>query len=375
MKRADLLGHNIKKYRERMGLTQGELAEKLFVSFQAVSAWERSQSTPDLDNIIRLSDLFSVSVDTLLRNTDEPFFVGVDGGGIKTEFCLFLPDGTVKKRVLSAGSNPNNIGEEGCLRILTEGLEKLLSGARPLGIFLGIAGAGVGRWRTILASTLKERLHLDVMVDTYAANVLSLGHDPDNTATILCGTSSCVFVRKGDAMHRLGGWGQLFDEAGSAYDVGKDAVRHTLSVLDGLEQPSLLSEAVEKELGCGIWEGLAAIYEKGRAYIASLAHIVLAAADKGDAAADAILRKNAKRLGLLLRTARQRYGAGEEFVQAGGFFQNARYCQMVEAESGCKLVDPGLPPVYGACVEALRRTGREIPPTFREKFRESYGKL
>lgn len=375
MKRTDLLGQNIKKYRERMGLTQGELADKLFVSFQAVSAWERSQSIPDLENIIRISELFSVSVDTLLLRSDEPFLVGIDGGGTKTEFCMFLPDGTVKKRVLSGGSYPNDLGEEMCLRILTEGLEKLLGGARPLFVFAGIAGASVGQWRSILSAALKERLRLDVTVDTDAANVLSLGLDPENTAMIRCGTGSCVFVRKGETMYRMGGWGQLFDEGGSAYDIGKDAVCHTLAVLDGLEEKSLLSEAVERELGCGIWEGLDALYEKGRTYIASLAHIVLETAEKGDDTAEKILKKNADRLGLLIRTAQQRFGAGDAFVRAGSFFQSKRYCALVEEASGCKLVDPGLPPVYGACIEAMRRSGRQIPKDFREKFHESYRRL
>ena len=91
----DMIGKNIRLRREACGLTQAELAEKLFVSFQAVSAWERGQSVPDLENAVRLASLFGVSVDALLKDGEREIFVGIDGGGTKTEFVSFYEDGTV----------------------------------------------------------------------------------------------------------------------------------------------------------------------------------------------------------------------------------------------------------------------------------------
>lgn len=52
--------------RRNAGLTQEALAEKLEVSRQAVSKWERSESSPDTDNLIALADLYGVSLDELL---------------------------------------------------------------------------------------------------------------------------------------------------------------------------------------------------------------------------------------------------------------------------------------------------------------------
>jgi len=89
--------------------------------------------------------------------------------------------------------------------------------------------------------------------------------------------------------------------------------------------------------------------------------------------AEAILRKNAARLGSLLKKATEKYGPRDSFVEAGGFFKNEAYRSLVESESGCTLLDPGLPPVYGACVEALRRADRSIPAGFRKKFIKTYG--
>lgn len=62
------LGTKLADLRKRNGYSQETLAEKLGVSRQAVSKWERGESTPDTDTLIELSRLYSVSLDELVRN-------------------------------------------------------------------------------------------------------------------------------------------------------------------------------------------------------------------------------------------------------------------------------------------------------------------
>ena len=57
--------------RKQAGLSQEALAEQLGVSRQAVSKWERSESSPDTDNLIALEQLYGVSLDDLLYVGDE----------------------------------------------------------------------------------------------------------------------------------------------------------------------------------------------------------------------------------------------------------------------------------------------------------------
>ena len=52
--------------RTEKGLSQDELAEKVFVTRQAVSRWENGETTPGLETLKRLSQLFDVSINTLL---------------------------------------------------------------------------------------------------------------------------------------------------------------------------------------------------------------------------------------------------------------------------------------------------------------------
>ena len=66
------LGEKILSLRTARDMSQDDLAEKLEVSRQSVSKWETGQSTPDLDKIIRLADLFGTSVDELVREGERP---------------------------------------------------------------------------------------------------------------------------------------------------------------------------------------------------------------------------------------------------------------------------------------------------------------
>ncbi len=61
------LGERIAYYRGALGLSQGELAEKLGVSRQAVSKWETDAGLPDLDRLIALSGLYNITLDELVK--------------------------------------------------------------------------------------------------------------------------------------------------------------------------------------------------------------------------------------------------------------------------------------------------------------------
>ena len=66
------LAEKLLDLRTKNGLSQEDLAEKMEVSRQSVSKWETAQSVPDLDRIIKLADLFGVSVDELVREGERP---------------------------------------------------------------------------------------------------------------------------------------------------------------------------------------------------------------------------------------------------------------------------------------------------------------
>ncbi|MBQ8576295.1 MAG: helix-turn-helix transcriptional regulator [Clostridia bacterium] len=64
-------GEKINYYRKQLGLSQEELGQKLLVSRQTVSLWEKGQTVPTIDNLIRLKEIFGVSVDEILGCEEE----------------------------------------------------------------------------------------------------------------------------------------------------------------------------------------------------------------------------------------------------------------------------------------------------------------
>ena len=68
-----ILAEKIIKLRKQAGWSQEELAEKMNVSRQSVSKWESTQSIPDLNRILLLTELFNVSTDFLLKDSNETF--------------------------------------------------------------------------------------------------------------------------------------------------------------------------------------------------------------------------------------------------------------------------------------------------------------
>lgn len=89
-----IIAKNISSLRQKKGLTQLELAERLNYSDKAVSKWERADSMPDISVLVELADLFEVPLDYLVR-AEHP-----ETEPLPTE----KPDYTYRKGIISAVS-------------------------------------------------------------------------------------------------------------------------------------------------------------------------------------------------------------------------------------------------------------------------------
>ncbi len=65
------IANRLVNLRKSNHLSQEALAEKLGISRQAVSKWERAEASPDTDNLILLSKLYHVSLDELLKTEED----------------------------------------------------------------------------------------------------------------------------------------------------------------------------------------------------------------------------------------------------------------------------------------------------------------
>ena len=79
--------------RTKAGLSQDELAQKVFVTRQAVSRWERGETTPNVETLKLLSRLFDVSINTLL-GSPEPLVCQCCGMPLEDAAISREPDGS-----------------------------------------------------------------------------------------------------------------------------------------------------------------------------------------------------------------------------------------------------------------------------------------
>ena len=64
------LGNNLYNLRKKRGLSQEEFAEKIHISRQAVSKWERGEAFPDIENLIEIAEFYGVTIDELVNKAE-----------------------------------------------------------------------------------------------------------------------------------------------------------------------------------------------------------------------------------------------------------------------------------------------------------------
>ena len=77
-----MLGEKIKYLRAKEGITQEAFAEKLNVSRSAIAKWETDNGTPDINNLKMISQMFAISIDELLNESDQ-----VEGDSLSAVKC------------------------------------------------------------------------------------------------------------------------------------------------------------------------------------------------------------------------------------------------------------------------------------------------
>lgn len=123
------IANRLVKLRKKHGLSQEELADKLGISRQAVSKWERAESSPDTDNLICLAKLYGVSLDELLDCDTDIDDIADEKRREQKEKKEEKKEGTVYK-----DKNTTVNIENGTIHILTDDEEVVLNVADGISI-------------------------------------------------------------------------------------------------------------------------------------------------------------------------------------------------------------------------------------------------
>ena len=221
-------------------------------------------------------------------------WIGVDGGGSKTEACL-LEDGGIARTCFGGASavRPGQVGASA--EVLISLMRELLSQSnlrRVSVLCVGVAGVGRDPERQELMMLLESADLADTVIvrtDAEIAHYAAFGQGAG--ILLIAGTGSVAFGRGGDAidstpLSRCGGWGPGIGDEGSGSWIGKRALGMVAAALDGRKYPrTALVSSILGELGLSRGEQLipwAASATPGG--LASLAQAVLALAAEGDPA-------------------------------------------------------------------------------------------
>ena len=309
------------------------------------------------------------------------YYLGIDGGGTKTEAILCDEQGRILAHMFCGATNANDVGLPKAIERISDLITQAhahLSGAEDsLFVFCGIAGAL--NHRQVLIPALCEAFPRDkIGVNSDAFNLLSSELYNGNGCCLICGTGSVCFVRRGAEIWRIGGWGYLLDQSGSGYSMGREALEASLRAHDGRGDATLLTGALMEKLGGAPWDKLTEIYEGGKAFIASFAPCVIACAEEGDRIAFEILFRQALYLAEMLEAAYNWRGEWEtplDVVLGGGIF-NAKSDLLSLIEQNItvpvRMTVASVPPVFGAVWEAVRMGSETVSREGYSEFRKAF---
>jgi N-acetylglucosamine kinase-like BadF-type ATPase len=303
-------------------------------------------------------------------------FLGVDGGGTKTAFALLTGDGELLATALAPSCYYLGQSIDLVEDVLRAGIESVC--AEPGTIthaFFGLPGYGevsadLETLRAIPARVLGHtRYACDN--DTVAGWAGSLG--AVDGVNVVAGTGSITYGEHNGRGLRVGGWGELFDDEGSAYWIAVRGLSTFARMSDGRLPKGPLHARMAKHLRLQADLDLVDVvlnrWQGDRARIAALAPVVTAAATAGDTVAEAILHEAGKALADLVKATIAQLGYGPDDVVpvswSGGVFDSAQVRDSFRthmADARVSLREPLLPPVVGAALYAARLAGKPLSP-------------
>ncbi|MEO7652558.1 MAG: BadF/BadG/BcrA/BcrD ATPase family protein [Bryobacteraceae bacterium] len=303
-------------------------------------------------------------------------FLGVDGGQSTT--TALIGDDTGRILGWGYGGPCNHVGaSEGrpkLIHAVTDCVEQAcqMAGVDPRVIHYDAACFGMSGGPEDKHAILAEILHAERLIVTHDGMIALSGATAGEPGVIvIAGTGSFVYARgpSGDTV-RAGGWGYVFGDEGSGFDIARQALRAALRMEEGWGPENSLRHRLLTAAGVGdANELLHRFYtsEYPRPRVARFAKIVDEAAREGDRVALDILHNAAQQLAVLVAAARrQLWRDGDPVLVAhiGGVFRSevvmGRFRMLVEMEDGIRCIKPVHNPAAGALLEAYRASGVRV---------------
>ncbi|MCA0991504.1 N-acetylglucosamine kinase [Guptibacillus hwajinpoensis] len=310
-------------------------------------------------------------------------YMGIDGGGTKTVGLICNQDGVILSKSIVGSTNVKSRPEVEVRAAIHQVTTELMSGVKErelCSVFVSTAGGDREvdqlRWKKWVLEVLPGyKGGLEVRNDAYGA--LASGTFSMEGTVVIAGTGSIAYALDPDGSRRAGGWGYLFGDEGSGYDIGQHALRTVAMMHDGrlIVDKAFCDELLSFLKLTSVTEMITAIYEDpyARMKIASVAEVVIALAEKRNPTALGLVQHAYQKLSELINAIEVRSG---RLVVCGGLMQSSFFQDGLVKEvrkSGISNVFfPTLSPAVGACICALIVNGQPITEERKSNLMSSY---
>lgn len=259
---------------------------------------------------------------------DKKYYLAADGGGSKVQAVLYDEDFNIIKTGRMTGTTTLFKPAETVKEEIDEMLDGLLDGVKKIeSADLCILGAG-----EIFEKAISERCEVSSFNRCHEPHMGIASAFYETGVLALSGTGSDAFVIKnGKTTMVVGGWGPLFGDEGSGYDIGLNSIKALMYEWDGRRPPTMMSKMIlEKFEVESPWEIVFKMNRNpnARQEIASVTKITSKAANMGDKVALDIYRHAAHELALQVIAAIHRSNEAVEgpIVAMGGAWKVANIC-------------------------------------------------
>ncbi len=321
-----------------------------------------------------------------------PRLLVVDAGATRTRAMVVSPDGCIRGEGRAGPANAFAVGDELALTHLLLSVRRALVSAKSRGKEISAAVIGSasvdtdGSGRAPVEGALRRRLsraRVRVVADSLIAlEGALLG---EGGVAIVSGTGSVVLGRNARGeMVKIGGWGPLIGDEGSAQWLGRQALRAAAQACDGTGPATALLANLRRHFRLRSFARIVdAVYQHrfGPAELGALAPLVARAAQRGDGVALEIFRRAGQALATQAARAAKRLGMKQARVSyQGSVFRAGRILldplrkSLERLAPRATLVEPALPPIGGAFLLALRclkvEASSEALAAFRRHFHD-----
>lgn len=305
------------------------------------------------------------------------YYIGIDGGGTKTEAVLADKNLNVLKRIVLEGSNPNDVGVDVSCRSISKCID-MLRFALPTEddnviAFAGIAG--IKNHKTEMeAYLLRKYPFLTLESDALLPLISEFG--ANDGVVMICGTGSACFARKDGVIYRIGGWGYLIDGGGSGFNIGREVLEGAFRYSDGRDGSAFIFKRITEKYPDMDVSLLNEIYEKGKPFIASFSPIAFEGAELGDEYCIKIIDSLISYLAECIAASQKKLGEGFHTVITGGIAAtHPEICTELYRRTGVRVALASSRPIFGALIGAVLKTDKSYGSRIEElriNFNKSY---